>query len=62
MNPYFKDGKLYAPVRAEEDTGRIGDGVVEVPIGSEEYQAIYDLIDRHPEWQEEANWDERPAV
>ena len=59
MNPFFKDGKLYKPLRAEGQGGLIGDGAVEIPKGSDEYKETYAMIERHPEWQAEAHWDER---
>jgi hypothetical protein len=61
MTAYFEDGKLYKMTRVEAVKGVIGDGRVEVPKDSAEYKEIYDLIARHPEWQEEAHWNERPA-
>jgi hypothetical protein len=60
MTPYFKDGKLYKPLRIETKAGVIGDGApLEIPKGSDEYKETYAMIERHPEWQADAHWEER---
>jgi hypothetical protein len=59
MTPYFAAGKLHKPVRLEAPDSTIGEAFVEVPKDSEECRALYAAIEGHPEWQEQANWDQR---
>jgi hypothetical protein len=59
--PFFQDGKLYRPLRAEGPGGVIGEGCEEVSPSDPEYKLIVECIRDQPFFHSISHWDERPS-